>query len=364
MNTPVTVPSTTPPLLGSSYSSTSSYLLSMDTPPSIADLPPLIEASPYMTPSPIEQQEDLVLPMHALRDGSPNATITSPISPTFSFTEDNSVADLFHRFHIMEAQDSNIKEKYETAVLPDFDFEPIPYSSHNNLGLPALHIPRRSSSPCLVTAELDYIVSPTITVTPAGSDDGHLSDHSLPSAPVPGNHHTLSNRNRTTSSAGPKRHQRSHSTTSLQTILGSNAPMPAASSSSGSNHERSVPQQRQPIRRSSSNSTRPFVCRYCDFAFTREWNRKTHERLHDPNFVPEHQCQFCDKRFMRKHDCLRHMASVHRDEQRWWGKNAEKGKKFWAISWLLGRDPLTDLPWPAAALACRCLPHQKLFCKM
>ncbi|KAI9277937.1 hypothetical protein BC943DRAFT_364117 [Umbelopsis sp. AD052] len=316
MNTPVTMPSTTPPLLGSSYSSTSSALQSMDTPPSHnADIKTLIEASPFMTPSPIEQQEDLVLPIHAFRNGSPNATITSPISPTFSFTEDNnSVADLFHRFNIMEAQEPaspvQFKEKCE-PVIPNFDFDPIPMPSHNSLGLPTLHIPRRSSSPCLNGADIDDIVSPTITVTPAGSDDGHVSDHGIASAPIPGSSNLA--HYKSASRGGPKRHQRSHSANSLQTILGHSPPMPAVSTSSGSTRG-GKQTQRQALRRNSSSSSRPFICRYCDFAFTREWNRKTHERLHDPNFVPEHQCNFCDKRFMRKHDCLRHMSSVHRDE--------------------------------------------------
>lgn len=317
MNTPATVPSTTPPLLGSPYSSTSSALLSMDTPPSHAYIPPFIEGSPYMTPSPIEKQEELVLPIHAFRDGSSSATVTSPISPTFSFTDDNSVADLFHRFHIMEAQDSTASSTsgmIRESAIPNFDFDPIPLPSHNSLGLPTLQIPRRSSSPCL-TSDFDDVISPTITVTPAGSDDGH--DQGLGSPSLPTSHYNFatgdsrSNHHRTS----PKRHQRSHSANSLQTILGTrHSPVPVASSSSGSNTGRSIPQQRQPLRRASSNSSRPFICRYCDFAFTREWNRKTHERLHDPNFVPEHQCQFCEKRFMRKHDCLRHISSVHREQ--------------------------------------------------
>lgn len=275
-----------------------------------------------MTPSPIEQQEDLVLPIHAFRNGSPNATMTSPISPVFSFTEDNSsVADLFNQFNIMEAQEPispvQYKEKYE-PVIPDFDFDPIPMPSHNSLGLPTLHIPRRSSSPCLNGADIDEIVSPTITVTPAGSDDGH--DHRVASAPVPGMSSNLAHY-KSTSRGNIKRHQRSHSANSLQTILGHSPPMPAVSTSSGSSYSggggvRAGKQtQRQSLRRNSSSSSRPFICRYCDFAFTREWNRKTHERLHDPNFVPEHQCDFCEKRFMRKHDCLRHMSSVHRDEK-------------------------------------------------
>ncbi|KAH8556507.1 hypothetical protein BGW37DRAFT_16144 [Umbelopsis sp. PMI_123] len=320
MNTPVTVPSTTPPLLGSSYSSTSSALQSMDTPPTNnADIKTLIEASPFMTPSPVEQ-EDLVLPIHAFRSGSPNATITSPISPTFSFTDDNSsVSDLFHRFNIMEAQEITSPIEFnerDEPVIPNFDFDPIPLPSHNSLGLPTLQIPRRSSSPCINGADIDEIVSPTITVTPAGSDDGHVSDHGLASAPLPGVSSNLGRYN-SPSRGTSRRHQRSHSANSLNTILGNPPPTPAPSTSCGNSYSsiRGGRQTgRQPLRRSSSSSSRPFVCRYCDFAFTREWNRKTHERLHDPRFVPEHKCNFCDKRFMRKHDCVRHMSSVHRDD--------------------------------------------------
>ncbi|KAG2186422.1 hypothetical protein INT43_002860 [Umbelopsis isabellina] len=312
MNTPVTVPSTTPPLLGSSYSSTSSALLSMDTPPTNADINPLIEASPFINPSPIEQ-EDQMSAFHPGRSDSPYTARTASISPTLSYVEDNSVESLFHRFNLLENQlDSGSRSRSESA-LPNFDFDPIPMSTgQNHLGLPMLHIPRRSSFP-----NMSELVSPEITVTPAAADDLHFAGpNSALTPPLPGNTaffdadpqpRAIANSNRPY-----QRHQRSHSANSLQAILGSNVPVPVATTSSGSSSGSRVRNQRQVVRRSASNSSRPFVCRHCDFAFTREWNRKTHERLHDRSFVPEHECTYCDKRFMRKHDCLRHMNSVHK----------------------------------------------------
>ncbi|KAM3589142.1 hypothetical protein VKS41_000020 [Umbelopsis sp. WA50703] len=290
MNTPVTVPSTTPPLL----------------------------ASPFMTPSPIEQ-EDQVLVYHTRRGDSPNTARTASISPTLSYVEDNSVEYLFHRFNLMESQQENDNKERSESALPNFDFDPIPMATgQNHLGLPLLHIPRRSSFP-----NMSEIVSPKITVTPAAADELLFagSSHSALTPPLPEQttffdsdgqpratmHHTRLNQ---------RHHQRSHSANSLQAILGSNTPVPAISYSSGNSTGFRGRQQRQPVRRSPSNSSRPFVCRYCDFAFTREWNRKTHERLHDPTFVPEHECSFCDKRFMRKHDCLRHMNSVHKTQMK------------------------------------------------
>lgn len=314
MNTPVTVPSTTPPLLGSSYSSTSSALLSMDTPPTNADINPLIEASPFMTPSPIEQ-EDQMSAFHPGRSDSPYTARTASISPTLSYVEDNSVENLFHRFNLLENQLENGPRSRSESALPNFDFDPIPMSSNqNHLGLPMLHIPRRSSFP-----NMNELVSPEITVTPAGADDLHFNDpNSALTPPLP--EHTaffdIEHQSRATANTNRQyqRHQRSHSANSLQAILGSNVPVPVATTSSGSSTGSRVRNQRQMVRRSLSNSSRPFVCRHCDFAFTREWNRKTHERLHDRNFVPEHECNFCDKRFMRKHDCLRHMNSVHKTQ--------------------------------------------------
>jgi hypothetical protein len=98
-----------------------------------------------MTPSPIEQ-EDQVLVYHTRRGDSPNTARTASISPTLSYVEDNSVEYLFHRFNLMESQQENDNKERSESALPNFDFDPIPMATgQNHLGLPLLHIPRRSS---------------------------------------------------------------------------------------------------------------------------------------------------------------------------------------------------------------------------
>lgn len=68
---------------------------------------------------------------------------------------------------------------------------------------------------------------------------------------------------------------------------------------------------------SAEKEKRRFVCEFegCGLAFTRLYNKKTHQETHYPNRVKAHPCTECSRRFDRKHDLGRHLMTVHRKER-------------------------------------------------
>ncbi|KAI9303442.1 hypothetical protein BJ944DRAFT_137936, partial [Cunninghamella echinulata] len=53
----------------------------------------------------------------------------------------------------------------------------------------------------------------------------------------------------------------------------------------------------------------------CQRGFTRRYNLGTHVKTHDKNRVKPFACSLCPKTFDRKHDCERHISTVHMGER-------------------------------------------------
>lgn len=62
-------------------------------------------------------------------------------------------------------------------------------------------------------------------------------------------------------------------------------------------------------------AAKTYPCPICDHVSSRSYNLTTHIKTHDRDRVKEFGCSLCKKRFDRRHDRERHLASVHRNER-------------------------------------------------
>ncbi|KAG1455302.1 hypothetical protein G6F56_007101 [Rhizopus delemar] len=62
-------------------------------------------------------------------------------------------------------------------------------------------------------------------------------------------------------------------------------------------------------------TTQNFSCPHCGHVSKRRYNLGTHIKTHDKNRIKEFGCTECPKRFDRRHDRDRHLATVHHGER-------------------------------------------------
>ncbi|KAI7903253.1 uncharacterized protein BX663DRAFT_485987 [Cokeromyces recurvatus] len=58
-----------------------------------------------------------------------------------------------------------------------------------------------------------------------------------------------------------------------------------------------------------------YYCHICNHVSKRRYNLMTHIKTHDKSRIKEFGCTICEKRFDRRHDRDRHLATVHRGER-------------------------------------------------
>ncbi|KAL0096091.1 hypothetical protein J3Q64DRAFT_1706125 [Phycomyces blakesleeanus] len=66
---------------------------------------------------------------------------------------------------------------------------------------------------------------------------------------------------------------------------------------------------------SPSEDAKRFACGICQCKFSRRFNLGTHMKTHVKDRQKDFVCNTCHKAFDRKHDCDRHVATVHRGER-------------------------------------------------
>lgn len=64
-----------------------------------------------------------------------------------------------------------------------------------------------------------------------------------------------------------------------------------------------------------AKETKTFQCPLCDHVSKRRYNLSTHIKTHDKSRIKEFTCSQCTKRFDRRHDRDRHLATVHSKER-------------------------------------------------
>src|ERR1700730_699817 len=56
---------------------------------------------------------------------------------------------------------------------------------------------------------------------------------------------------------------------------------------------------------------RPYPCPTCGRRFANKYNLRTHEHIHDADYIKKFKCEHCDLRSDRWQDLVRHTAVMH-----------------------------------------------------
>ncbi|KAG0940825.1 hypothetical protein G6F57_005405 [Rhizopus arrhizus] len=103
-----------------------------------------------------------------------------------------------------------------------------------------------------------------------------------------------------------------------ENILVDENPMEEKPKKRGRKRKQQDDEEKPPKKRPSakkSPGSRLYPCPYCDHVSKRRYNLSTHIKTHDKNRTKEFECPQCLKRFDRRHDRDRHLATVHRGER-------------------------------------------------
>ncbi|KAI9023019.1 hypothetical protein CLU79DRAFT_680612, partial [Phycomyces nitens] len=76
-----------------------------------------------------------------------------------------------------------------------------------------------------------------------------------------------------------------------------------------------IHQERRTPKGTQSEDSKRFPCEICQCKFSRRFNLGTHMKTHVKDRQKDFVCNTCHKAFDRKHDCDRHIATVHRGER-------------------------------------------------